>query len=592
MYWRARLIFAAILTSTAIIFMAVCGGLSPVQAQDGPPPTPNTKSANAYILEGLDLYHQGLWRQALENFYTAKRLDSRFGLHRINEASGPSSLPDLYAAMSDDIFSRGGDFISDISGDYLIAVEQADQALKANHNDSAAYYHRGLAYTQLNLPGLALQDFAWAIHNNSQCAACYVARGRLYLLMQRYVSALSDFDQALSIDPVNTIAYDYRSRVRSVQNDWDGVLEDYRAIQRLDSSYPNAEVILQKIQTRAGHSFAVLIGWSFVVTLAAILGKWFLTRTPATYVHIRSLLVGEVLPLFAVLVTISVMTILIEQTGLIVSLRQRMITLLLLACAAVAPSIGLFSRMQEIRRLIGQTDYESALHKIEQWRQIPVLAWVLQKPLDRLEVSALMYSGRFEPAEQVLRQVIQQDLKNRRRGLPGDEANLGWTLLMQERYPEAIEFLREAIQRHPHEARLYTGLAEVYLTQNVEPKQALALTDLALQTNRSKHDERLARGIQLGIRAWTLALVGQQQEARSLTIQMLREADKSSQPELAGLYYRAARVWQACGDEDRLLHALNNVVALDPQGAYAPLAQHFLMTRLQNSPTAAEKELV
>ncbi len=85
-------------------------------------------------------------------------------------------------------------------GNYRQAIENYNQAIRLNYHSSAAYLNR--AYTQILLKNnqLALDDYTHAIKLNSNYSIAYWGRGRVYIGLKDYENAIKDFDSAIHIN--------------------------------------------------------------------------------------------------------------------------------------------------------------------------------------------------------------------------------------------------------------------------------------------------------------------------------------------------------------------------------------------------------
>jgi tetratricopeptide (TPR) repeat protein len=87
-------------------------------------------------------------------------------------------------------------------GNYRQAIENYNQAIRLNYYSSVAYLNR--AYVQILLKNnqLALEDYTRAIQLNSNhsISSAYWGRGRVYIGLKDYENAIKDFDSAIHIN--------------------------------------------------------------------------------------------------------------------------------------------------------------------------------------------------------------------------------------------------------------------------------------------------------------------------------------------------------------------------------------------------------
>lgn len=191
----------------------------------------------------------------------------------------------------------------------------------------------------------------------------------------------------------------------------------------------------------------------------------------------------------------------------------------------------------------------------------------------------LMFAGRYQEAEQALRECIKAGQSSGRRHL--GLVNLGYVLLELGRNDEAARSLDEVIKLQPHRAVPYSTRAEIYLRQGIEPERALALLDKGIQNKTGSEQQRRVDRHVLGYlfanRAWALFLLGRRKEAE----QALKGAEDGLQaalsdgvkPGAAGVHYHMARARLAGGETDRARVHLLETKKIDLNGKYAKLAE-------------------
>ncbi len=126
------------------------------------------------------------------------------------------------AACSEEVpaIDRGMAFFE--QGDYSMAIEAFDEAIRLDPQDAIAYYNRGVAYNRIaqgvtgsgmvragsNISQYqsAIQDFDQAIRLNPQADA-YFNRGFAYRNLGQFERAIEEFDEALRLNPQHAEAY-------------------------------------------------------------------------------------------------------------------------------------------------------------------------------------------------------------------------------------------------------------------------------------------------------------------------------------------------------------------------------------------------
>ncbi len=99
-----------------------------------------------------------------------------------------------------------------VSGDYLAAIADLDQAISLDALNGSAYFYRGRAYYKVGNYEAAMADLDKAIALDPQNGDAYFHRGRSHYKVGNYEAAIADLGQAITIEPQNARAYYYRGR--------------------------------------------------------------------------------------------------------------------------------------------------------------------------------------------------------------------------------------------------------------------------------------------------------------------------------------------------------------------------------------------
>ncbi len=575
MIGRIGLCLAALITLIAIIVIAIGSG-GPANAQGQTTPTPSTKTATDYVIEGLDLYHKGQWRQALDDFAQANRLDPKADFAANLQELGWSYFVSKYRMLPD-----AQDSLKQIFGDYSRVIDEANAAINEKSTKFNPHYLRALVLLQINITPNVLGELNLAIVYDDACGECYVARGRVRMAFHEYEAAIADFQHSLAVIPNNVVAYDYLARSDMEQGNWSGAVNAVRQMQRIDPTYPSNQFILDSIDTRADVSFQTILIWAIILAgVVPVTRRYGIWRRAAGF-HFRWPLPVEVAQIGLVTGIAAVLIFLADKIDLVGNLSQFMIGLFALALLIIAPSVISFAQVYRAKRMIEQGKYQSALAHLTRWKKFPLLPRLSQNALDRLEANALMFSGKLEQAESLMRTVITHD-RNKQEHIV-DEADLGWILLRMGKSEEAANVLKTAIQQNPKHPLPYSRLAEVYLTNNDNPQEALRLVDQMLEAEDSLIVEYFVDADLLADRAWALAQTGQSDEGIRTIQQAFREAQNNYKPMVAGLHYRAAQIWSLCGTESQIVEEANSIQDIDPQGIYLQLTRQILDRKQRNS---------
>lgn len=194
--------------------------------------------------------------------------------------------------------------------------------------------------------------------------------------------------------------------------------------------------------------------------------------------------------------------------------------------------------------------------------------------------TVLFWEGRLRESALCLRRSLAegQDDVLFRPGVALDR--LGDVLLAQENYEEAMQAYAAAIEIDPSLGHPYSGQAEVYLRQGVEPERALKLASWGLQIDRQSLLRRFARRRELSElwanEAQALAAMDYPADADACLAAAFREGDPNFKPGLAALHYR---VGLAMAFRDLLVAAeahFRSAQQTDPSGLYGQMAAYCL----------------
>jgi tetratricopeptide (TPR) repeat protein len=226
-----------------------------------------------------------------------------------------------------------------------------------------------------------------------------------------------------------------------------------------------------------------------------------------------------------------------------------------------------------IEREIKRCRYRKALQLLD-----GPLGWPSTGLSELLRVDALFYSGKAQEAETILRGMVETEHGANHKTLAFE--HLGRVLLAQGRYNDAKRAFEAAAKLMPSRSAAYAGLAEVRLLQGVEPVQALADAERALELHRASLAERKTARERLAIirgnQAWALAAVGRSVESRQAIEAGAREMAPDYMPEAAGFYWRAGMAMLAIENSAAAAGHFRRAAELDPEGYYGRLAAKHL----------------
>lgn len=244
----------------------------------------------------------------------------------------------------------------------------------------------------------------------------------------------------------------------------------------------------------------------------------------------------------------------------------------LLQLAFVAPFWWVFGALR-------RADYAAALRRVERLRRLqPGSA-----ATGFLQGTVLLFAGRHAEAELCLRECLARGQLDAVVSQAVALEKLGWALVEQGRYAEAIRIFEASLGLKAGRGGPYHGLAEVYLRQGIEPERALELAGRALEYGRQRFGvravDRYVVGEMWANQAWALAMLGRHAEAEQALEQAFTRADRGFKPALAGLYYRAGQVTRLRGAGESAADRFRRACQVDPLGSYGQLAARALGER-------------
>lgn len=98
-------------------------------------------------------------------------------------------------------------------GDYRAAIAIYDRAIATDLEFPAAYYHRGLAYFELNELEQAIADYNQSLNLDGRQTKVYLSRAQAFLALDEIQSCIIDLQVILSLDANCDKAYKLRANV-------------------------------------------------------------------------------------------------------------------------------------------------------------------------------------------------------------------------------------------------------------------------------------------------------------------------------------------------------------------------------------------
>ena len=119
-------------------------------------------------------------------------------------------------------------------GNFKMAKDAFDQAIKRNPQLSEAYAGRGLAKNDLGDHVDAITDYDKAIQLKPQEAVMYSGRGAAKYASKDFSGAIADFDQAIELNPQFAAVFGLRGITKHYLGDFSGAIADYDKVIDLD----------------------------------------------------------------------------------------------------------------------------------------------------------------------------------------------------------------------------------------------------------------------------------------------------------------------------------------------------------------------
>jgi tetratricopeptide (TPR) repeat protein len=210
-------------------------------------------------------------------------------------------------------------------------------------------------------------------------------------------------------------------------------------------------------------------------------------------------------------------------------------------------------------------DYDGALRRVD-W----LLRWRPQNIYFKgIRGILLLFAVRPGEAEQATRELLTNP-NTHWTTLASSATNLGYALLGQKRYDEALPFLEAGVRIMPEYGSLYSGVANYYSRQRIEPQRALDLRTRGIElTTRPKKlrgiDSYMWAGMLSGL-AVAAARAGDDARANVALNQAFKDCDRRFIPAVAVVHCDAGLVARLQGHEADAQSHLAHAIELDPHG--------------------------
>jgi len=158
---------------------------------------------------------------------------------------GPEDAPEDPVVLKE----RGKEYLN--QGQYQLAVEANNEAIRLNPQYTDAYYNRGLAYIRLGQYHRAIQDFDEAIGLNSLDPDAYYNRAYALFMLHQLPRAIADYARSIELAPNGPERYIGRGAAYFEQGAYERSIEDFDQAIRL-GEYPSAYANRAVSQIRLG----------------------------------------------------------------------------------------------------------------------------------------------------------------------------------------------------------------------------------------------------------------------------------------------------------------------------------------------------
>jgi tetratricopeptide (TPR) repeat protein len=206
------------------------------------------KIAFAYNFRGLGSAEKGNYRQAIEDYNVALKINSQYGESLNNRANAygmigqnDSALRDFAQLIivnpkfADAYYNRGNLYLS--ISDLDKAINDFTEAITIDPGMADAFNNRGVAFRLKGQYEKAFADFNQALSINRMFAEAYCNRGIVYHTHKQFVPAIANFTEALKIKPQYTDAYFNRGVSFAFLGKYDDAIRDFRQVLNINANY-------------------------------------------------------------------------------------------------------------------------------------------------------------------------------------------------------------------------------------------------------------------------------------------------------------------------------------------------------------------
>ena len=132
-------------------------------------------------------------------------------------------------------------------GEYQLAIEDCDEAIRQSPGNPQHYSNRGSAYLMANELERAITDFGAGLQIAPEDAALYFNRGLAYAQKGDRQEAIADYTEAIRLRPGLGAAYNNRGYEFELSGERDKAIADYRRALELAPSMTTIRQNLRRL---------------------------------------------------------------------------------------------------------------------------------------------------------------------------------------------------------------------------------------------------------------------------------------------------------------------------------------------------------
>jgi protein O-mannosyl-transferase len=203
------------------------------------------KIAFAYNFRGVGYAEKGNYRQAIEDYNVALKINNQYGEALNNRANAygmigqnDSALLDFAQLITvnpkfaDAYYNRGGLYLT--IGDLDKAINDFTEAIKIDPNMADAFNNRGVAFRFKRQYEKSFADFNQALKLNKNFAEAYFNMGMIFQTQKQYFPAIANFTEALRIKPAYIDALFSRGVAFAFLGKYEHAMEDFNSVMQID----------------------------------------------------------------------------------------------------------------------------------------------------------------------------------------------------------------------------------------------------------------------------------------------------------------------------------------------------------------------